>query len=578
MNLFRGNFLNNTYPAGNYSFNPSQTGGPRADTPAAGSGFAMASFLLGVVNGGSVETDSAVSVQNLYGGVFVHDDFRVTSRLTLNLGLRWEYQTPVTERYNRTTRGFAYNTPSPLQVPGFNLTGGLLYAGVNGQPRGLYNPDYNNWGPRIGLAYSLNSRTVIRAGYSLSYIPVVGAVSATGYSNTTSMVATQNGGITPYNVLSNPFPTGQLPFIGNSQGLATLIGQNITFVNPSDRTPKFHNWHFDLQREIAARTVVTASYVGSRAYDLFAQTNDFVSAINQNVNQFNPQYLSLGTALLATVPNPFYGIITSGSLAGTTIAESQLLKPYPQYSGVSRLAPGYGNSHYESAQFQLEKRTSNGVTALVSYTIAKNITDLNNPTNVYNRQAARSLASFDSPQRLAISVTWDVPFGQGRHFGTHAPRALDFVAGGWALSSFQLFQAGFPLAFSLAKSAAGSGSGVPNAIGDPSQGVSGVIEARLHHYFNTAAFAQPPDFTFGNVSPYIGTVRAPGMNNIDASLSKVFLATEKVNVLFRATSFNFLNHPVFSAPNTSLGNAAFGSITSQANVSRQMEFTAKILF
>jgi hypothetical protein len=384
LNQFRGNFFNVSNPSGSFSFGPSQTGGPTANAPTAGTGLAPASFLLGYASGGSIDTSVAVSIANMQYGVFFQDDYRVTPKLTLNLGLRWEYQTPVTERYNRTTRGFAYGEPSPLQVPGLKLTGGLLYAGVNGMPRGVYDPDWKNWGPRIGLAYSLTSQTVIRAGYGLSYIARVGMVFPTGYSNTTSMVTTQDG-INPKDLLSNPFPTGQLPAIGNSQGLATLIGQSISFTEPSDRMPKFHNWHFDVQRGIGAQMVATASYVGSRAYDLSAASTDFTSAVNENVNQLNPQYLSLGPALLQTVANPFFGIIQNSSLAGATTTQSQLLKPYPQYTGVTRMAPGFGNSHYEAAQFQLEKRTSHGVTALVAYTISKNLTDMNTADNAYNR-------------------------------------------------------------------------------------------------------------------------------------------------------------------------------------------------
>lgn len=574
-NLFRGNFLTNNFPAGTFSFSPAQTGGPRADTPS--SGLAMASFLMGYASGGSIDTSTGVSLQNLYSGVFVQDDYRVSSKLTLNLGLRWDYQTPATERYNRTTAGFAYNTPSPVKVPGLDLKGGLLYAGVNGAPRGIYRPDRNNFAPRIGAAYSLNSKTVFRLGYSLTYIALVGVVYPTGFSNTTAMVPTQDG-ITPKDLLRNPFPNGQLPAIGNSQGLSTLIGNNVTFVEPSDVTPKFHNWHFDLQREVAPRTVISASYVGSRAINISAAPTDFTGAINQNLNQLDPSYLSLGPALLQPVANPFQGIITQGSLAGATIPRSQLLRPYPQFTGVTRVAPAYGNSHYHSLQLQLEKRTSHGVTALVSYTVAKNLSDLTTPDNVYNRQAERSYASFDVPQRLTVTATWDLPFGRGRYFGSHIPRLLDLAAGGWTLSTFDTFQAGFPLAFTLARQTTGANSNRPNVIGNPAEGVEGAIVNRLRRYFNTAAFAQPPDFTYGNVSPFIGTVRSPGMNNINATLMKTFTVTEALRTEFRAAMFNVPNHPVFGAPNTQFGNAAFGTISSQANLGRQWEFALKIIF
>lgn len=576
-NLFRGNFLATNNPSGSFSFNVNNTGGPRADTPAAGTGLGMASFMYGYASGGSVDTSAAVSIQNFYTGIYFQDDYRVTPKLTLNLGLRWDYQTPTTERYDRTTRGFAYTTPSPLKVPGLNLAGGLLYAGVNGLPRGLYDPDKKDFGPRIGLAYSLNSKTVIRTGYSLTFIPQVGNVYATGYSNTTAMVTTQDG-ITPKDLLRNPFPNGQLPPIGNSQGLATLVGNAVSFVDPSDRVPRFHNWHFDIQREIAPRTVFTASYVGSRAYDLAAAPTDFTTAINQNMNQLNPQYLSLGTALLQPVPNPFFGIITAGALAGATVPQNQLLKPYPQFTGVTRFAPAFGNSHYQSAQFQLEKRTSHGITALISYTIAKNLSDLTNADNAYNRQAERSYAQFDVPQRLSVTATWELPFGKGRRFLTNMSRPLELLAGGWMLSTFQVYQAGFPLSFSLARATAGANSGRPNVIGDPSQGVSGPIVSRLRNYFNTAAFAQPADFTYGNAGPYIGTVRSPGMNNANATLAKDFRLLERMRLQFRAEMFNVINHPVFNGPNTQFGNGAFGVVSGQANLNRQMEFVMKLLF
>jgi hypothetical protein len=577
LNQFRGNFFNVNNPAGSFSFGPSQTGGPTANAPAAGTGLAPASFLLGYASGGSIDNSVAVSIANMQYGVFFQDDYRVTPKLTLNLGLRWEYQTPVTERYNRTTRGFAYGQPSPLQVTGLKLTGGLLYAGGNGLPRGVYDPDWKNWGPRIGLAYSVTSQTVIRAGYGLSYIARVGMVFPTGYSNTTSMVTTQDG-INPKDLLSNPFPAGQLPAIGNSQGLATLIGQSISFTEPADRMPKFHNWHFDLQRGIGAHMVVTASYVGSRGYDLSAATTDFTSAVNENLNQLNPQYLSLGSALLQTVPNPFFGIIQNSSLSGATTTQAQLLKPYPQYTGVTRNAPGFGNSHYEAAQFQLEKRTSHGLTALVAYTISKNLTDVNSADNAYSRMTARAYSSFDVPSRFSVTGTWELPFGRGRHFGSQIPRTLDLLAGGWMLSTYEMFQGGFPVSFGLARSTAGAGSGRPNAIGNPAEGIGGPIVGRLNRYFNTSAFAQPADYTYGNVAANIGTVRSPGMNNVDTTLAKNFRFTETARLQFRFSAFNLLNHPVFSGPNTTFGNATFGVVSSQANYCRQLEIAAKILF
>ena len=571
--LLRGNYLTNDNPAGNFTFSQTATGGPRADTPQAG--FAMASFLTGYGTG-FIDNNTGVSIQNIYYGIYFQDDFRVNTKLTLNLGVRYEYETPRTERYNRTTRGFAYDAVSPLKVPGMNLKGGLLYAGVNGAERGIYNPDRNNFAPRIGFAYKVNQGTVLRGGYALSYIPLIGSVYPTGFSNQTPLVSSQDG-ITPLNLLSNPFPTGLLPPIGSSQGLATLVGQSVSFVEPTDRTPMFHNWQFSVQRELGSRTLIEAAYVGSRGIRLAAPPSDFTTAVNENLNQLDPKYLSLGTQLLQTVPNPFFGIL-SGPLGGPTIAYSQLLRPYPQYSNVTRNAPAFGSSVYHALQMKLERRMSHGLTALVAYTFSKSISDLNNPQSAYNRRVERALTDFDVPTRLTVTAAWEVPVGQKRHFLSHSPAVLDYVVGGWTISTFNTFQAGFPLAFSLARPAVGTGSNRPNAAGDPSAGVKGSIGDRLSQYFNTAAFSQPADFTFGNLGPRIGTVRSPGMNNVNVTLSKQFRITDRASFDLRASSYNFLNHPVFSAPNTIYGDASFGRVFNQVNLSRQMEFAAKIIF
>jgi hypothetical protein len=399
-----------------------------------------------------------------------------------------------------------------------------------------------------------------------------------GYANTTSMVTTQDG-INPKDLLRNPFPDGQLPAIGNSQGQATLIGQSVSFTEPADRVGKFGNWHLDIQRGIGASLVFTASYVGSRAWDVARTPSDFLGGIGENVNGMNPQYLSMGSALLQTVPNPFYGIIKTGSLAGATTTRQQLLRPYPHYTGVSRNGPAFGNSHYHSAQIQMEKRFSHGVSALVTYTISKNLTDLNNPDNPYDRrQTATAYSDFDVPQRLNISASWQLPFGRGRRFGTDMSRPLDLLLGGWMLSTYQCYQAGFPLGFGLARGTTGAGSGRPNVVGNPADGISGPIVQRLTRYFNTSAFAQPADYTYGNVAANIGTVRSPGMNNVDGTLAKDFRISETIRTQFRFSMFNLINHPVFAGPGTTLGSGNFGVVSGAANQPRQLELALKFLF
>jgi hypothetical protein len=565
--IIRGNFYRNDAPAGAYAFSTAFTGGPRADTPATTSGFAMASLLLGL-GSGSISWQQPVAIQNLYYALYAQNDRRLGSKFTLNLGLRYEYESPRTERFDRTTRGFAYNSPSPLALPGLDLQGGLLYAGVNGQPRGIYNPDRRNLAPRIGFAYSVNQKMVIRGGASVNYIPVVGSVQPAGYSVTTPWVSSSDG-IHPLDRLSNPFPAGMLKPTGNSLGMLTLLGQSISFIDPSDPTPRFYSWQASMQRAIPSRAVAEIGYVGSRAVHIIGGPTDYATSVSEQVNQLDPRYLTMQAALLEPVANPFYGTIASGPLSDATVPRQQLLRPYPQFTDILRQYPALGNSVYHSIQFRFEKRLKRGVRATAGYTISKNINDIATRQDAYNRRAERALSEFDVPQRLTITAAWDLPFGARRRF-----------VGGWQISTFDTFQSGFPLAFTLAQPniyAAGAQQR-PDLAGDPQAGISGSINGRLNRYFNTAAFKQPGDFRFGSLGPRIGSLRSPGMNNWNVRLGKEFRLSERTRVAFRVSSFNLLNHPVFAAPNTNLGGSSFGRVFNQANLSRQVEIASKIVF
>jgi hypothetical protein len=568
--LLRGHFFRNLNPAGSFNFGVAQTGGPNPNTPAATSGFALASLLFGF-GSGSMSNNTGVSIQNIYYGLYLQDDWKVNRKLTLNLGVRWEYETPRTERYNRATRGFGFGVASPVRAPGLNLTGGLLYANKDGRPRGIYSPDRNNFAPRVGFAYSLTPKTVLRGGYALSYIPVIGSVFSDGFSVDTPWVSSLDGGLTITNRLSNPFPTGLIPAIGSSLGLATLAGQGVSFVEPGDRTPKFHNWHFDVQRELPSQSLVEVAYVGSRGVSLVSS--------NENLNQVPPSQFGLGAALKQQVPNPFFGVLTAGGLIGATVAREQLLRPYPQFTGVTRSSPAFGNSSYHSVQMKLEKRLAHGVAALISFTASKNLADLNSPRDAYNRSIERAISDIDVPQRLTIAGSWDIPFGRGRKFGTNMHRAADLLAGGWQLSTFQTYQGGFALGFGFVGGnfAAGTSPRV-NLVGDPASGTSGSHQSRLDRYFNTDAFTRPADFTLGNLAPRIQNVRSPGMNNNNITATKDFTLTERFKAQFRGSLYNALNHPVFGGPNTTVGNAAYGRISTQANISRQIEFGLRVSY
>ncbi len=572
-----GNFFRNTNPGGNFSFSNAWSNGPSALTPTANTGFPMASFLMGL-GGGSLDNNTGLSILNKYQGFFLQDDYRVSSKLTLNLGLRYEYETPRTERYDRATRGFDRTAISPLKAAGLNLRGGLLYANQGGLERGIYNTDRNNFAPRLGFAYSLRPKTVLRGGYALHYIPVVGSVDPVGFSTTTSVVTSQDG-FTPKDRLSNPLPNGLAASTGNKQGLATLVGQNISFVDPGDRTPMLHTWNLNLQREVFSKSLLQIGYVGSRGINI---TTDPQTAIAENINQVPTQYLSLGRSLLDPVPNPFQGVIAVGQLAGPTVQRQQLLRPYPQFLNITRNLPTFGNTIYHSFQTKFEQRLWHGLSTIMSYTFSKNIGDLGPYQNNYDRRVERAVTSFDVPHRLTITTSYDVPVGKGRTFLGNVSKPMDLIFGQWNLATFSTFQAGFPLSFGVNQNTlflAGAGGQRPNVTGDPYGGISGSITERLGGYFNTAAFSQPVDFTFGNVGQRVPWLRSPGMNNVNLTLTKQFVISEKLKVNLRASSFNLANHPVFSAPNTTFGALGqFGRISGQANLSRQTEAVLRIIF
>lgn len=576
LRLLYGNFFRNLSAPGTYNFANAWSNGPRAATPVATSGFPMASLLLGAPSSASVDQNTGVSILNKYYGFFFQDDWRISSKLTLNLGLRYEFETPRTERFDRATRGF--DRSASYRIGTLPAVGGLMYAGGN-NPRGIYNPDRNNFAPRIGLAWSVNPKTVVRAGYALYFVPVVGSVDPVGFSVTTPMVVSENG-IEITNRLSNPFPTGQLTPPGRAAGVQTLVGQGISYIDPGDRTPLYHSWNLNIQRQLFPGGLFQVGYIGGRGVNLTSEVS-IGNNISENINQVNPSFLSQGAALLDVVNNPYFGSIASGPLAGRTVQRQQLLRPYPQFGNITRNLPTLGNSSYHSLQAKFETRSWKGLTSIVSFTWAKNLGDIAPYQDNYNRRIERSPMAFDVPRRLTTTLSWDVPVGRKRAVGGNMPRALDAVAGGWNIAMFNTFQSGFPLSFGVAQNTlflAGAGAQRPNVVGDPNAGVTGSVTERLNAYFNTAAFAQPANFTFGNAPARASWLRNPGMNNWNLTLTKQFTITERLKVNLRGSSFNLMNHPVFAGPNTTFGVAQFGRITAQANISRQHEVVLRILF
>jgi hypothetical protein len=602
---FRKLFLNFTQlgqPDGEYTFGSQwtqRTAGTTTTSTTQGNGFA--SFLLGVPNSGTMEHTFDIASASDYYGVYVQDDWKLTRKLTLNLGLRWDLDTPHTERFNRLSY-WDVDAPSPIagKVPGYpDLKGAMRFTTAD--HRRQVPMDLNNWGPRFGFAYQITSRTVFRGAYGMMYAPSVLQASGTsgssgtqGFRSSTGMtVSTDNTNILA--TLSNPFPSGfNLPLgalEGPTSGASTQLGLGIgeSFFNDS-RNPVIQQWNANLQRELPGGWVVEVAYLGSKGQHL----PDGESSME--FNQLPPSYFALGDRLLNNpanqVPNPFFGIITNptSTLSRATVPYSQLLRRFPQYTGVGAFRKPQGNSLYHSFTMRVEKRFSRGLSALVSYTASKLLDDVSQQVtflgqagtkqDFYNRGAERSVSSQDISQRIVISGNYDLPFGRNHKFLGSIPSAVDFIVGGWQLNGIATFQTGLPLAI-------GNGGNFtniyatgqrPNSNGkDPK--IEGGIDERINQYFDTTTFSQAGNFTFGTASRFDPKLRGPGTNNVDFSLFKNFRYRELFKFQVRAEAFNIANHPIWNSPGTTVNDLAnFGKITAKGGQRRQIQIGLKLIF
>jgi len=567
--------------AGTFNFSAGMTQGPNPSTASSSAGNAIASLLLGTgtSNNALIQNWKNVASQNFYYGGYVQDDWRATSRLTLNLGVRYDYETPRTERYNRMNY-FDPDARSPLadRVPQFsNLRGGLVFVGVGGNGRGQFETDRNNIAPRIGGAFEINGKTVVRAGYAHLYGPSYqqanGTVGPFGFRTENLWVSTIDG-ITPFRLLRDPYPAGFTASPGSSQGLLTAVGGAIQApLRDGSPTPWTRQWNVTLQRELPWRAAAEVSYVGTAGHNL--QTN---GEGGLNLNQLDPQYLSLGSTLNQLVPNPFFGIVNSGILQASQVSRAQLLRPYPQFTDVIPLQNTGSTSLYQALQMSVNRRMSNGLLVAGSYVWSKAEEEGETHQNSYDVAASRSVASYDIPHRLVLSALYEVPVGRTRRFGANAPAWLDGVVGGWQINGIVTIQSGTPLTIS-ASNTAGLFNPVtrPNWNGqDPRLDTPG--DERLARWFDTTAFSQPAPFTFGNAGATFPLLRTDRVRNVDLSLFKHFTLARAMRLQARVEAFNVLNRVQFGSPNTSVTSPSFGVVTGQANTPRQLQFGVKVLW
>ncbi len=580
------NYYQQNNPSGSFNFDSNfSTLSPLA--PSGGDGFA--SFLLGFGSGGGVTSNNFVAGQQIYSSLYAGDQYQLGSRVTLNYGLRFEQSGPWTERFDRMVvlLPFADNPlAGPTRLP---LKGKLGLVNTPDRPSRTKMDVHNVFAPRLGLAFRLNNKTVIRAGYGIFWIPNDVAFNISPNNDpvnayTTPFVGTLNSSQTPFNRLSNPFPEGIIPAPGNNpNGLALFHGQGINAPLTADPAGYAQQWNLDVQRELPGGFAVDLAYAGSKGTHL--------PGPNQQINQLPDQFLQLGSALVQQVPNPFFGLISVGALAQPTVQRGQLLRPFPHYSGVAITSPMNRNSIYHSGQMKLEKRFSRGGSILASYTWAKLISDTDTLTawleangnpgaqNWNNLNLERSLANYDVAQRLVVSYVVDLPFGKGHHFLSGLTGAADKIVSGWGINGVSSFQSGTPLPLGTSVNLTNSfgGGSRPNSAGRSAK-LDGAAQSRLTRWFDTSAFSAPPTFTFGNLARNLPDVRSAGVNNFDFALFKKTPITERVGLEFRTEIFNLFNRVQFNSPGLSLGTAQFGVVSGQYNQPRLVQLALRLLF
>jgi outer membrane receptor protein involved in Fe transport len=576
--LLRVNDHESSSGSGNFSFGTNFTQGPNPSTASSTAGNGLASLLLGTGTGSLTQNFKDDAAQSYYFAWFVQDDWRVSRKLTLNLGLRYDLDTPRTDRYNRMNY-FDRTVPSPLasQVGIPNLQGGLVFVGVNGVGRTQYDWELHKVAPRFGFAYQANNNTVIRGGWAVIYGPspqeATGTVGPYGFRVQNTWVSSLDG-ITPYSAFSNPFPQGFQPPPGSTQGLLTGTGGTIEGALPNTVTPYAIQWNLNIQRALPGNVTLQAGYVGNRGLQL--QRNQETGF---DLDQVNPQYLSLGSHLNDLVANPFYGYVNNGVLAASQVSRMQLLRPYPQFTNVYPIYSSGGVSNFESLQTRFGKRFSHGLQFEGSYTWSKVLDNqCCSHQNSYDISQDWAVTNYDITHRFVVGYIYELPFGRGRHFGDHMPGAVNWVLGGWQINGITTIQSGTPLSIS-ASNVAGIGTAAEWANSNGQSPVlRGDVHNRLNQYFNTSVFSQPAAFTLGNVSPYVSNLRTPYQNSSDLSCFKEFFPRDNIRVQFRAEFFNAFNRVQFSGPTTSVTSTSFGVISSQANSPRQLQFGLKILF
>lgn len=611
---------------GRFNFDATWTRGPfdNSQTSPGSLGQSFAAFLLGLPSA----TNSLVArladyaEQSTTWGYFVQDDWKLSPRLTLNLGLRYEYETPLTERFNRSVSGFDETFTQPFQaaaqaafaasqgsaatatpeVTQFKVPGGLLFASE--QDRGLYSTPKHNFAPRIGIAYQINDKTVVRGGYGIFYGFLGqrrGDVIQSGFSQNTPLIPTLDSGLHFIGTLTNPYPNGIQEPVGAAAGPQTFLGQSITFFNQNPLSPRNQRFQIGFQRELPGGFFVEAAYVGNRASNI---------EVNRNINVTPQKFMSTSPVfdkprrdyLTAMIPNPLRGLLPAsagGTFTGSLIARERLMRPFPEFDSVNATTND-GHSRYDGLQIRIERRLSKGYTIGASYTYSRftQATELLNQDDISPTEV---ISDQDYPHRFSLSAIYELPFGAGHRFLTGANAVVSKIVSGWQVQGVYAYQSGTPLSF---------GNAIYN--GDPKD--IKLDKKSVEKWFNNSGFVALRDATKAgtpvvtdaagqpvwvdfsdpcktnpscakvlasplgfnrdasfqldhNVRTFplrFGFLRGDTANNFDLSLVKNTAITETTRLQLRFEATNALNHPNFpvgTLNTTQFGGAAAAGVT-----------------
>jgi hypothetical protein len=596
--------------------------------------------LLGLPYQGNVPVNATAFYSQHYIAGFFQDDWRLTPKLTVNLGMRWDLEQPVTERHNRLTDRFDPAVSNPisdsaqasyagimahnpsnagvqildtlLPASAFKVMGAQLFAGVGGTPRTAVDPDYHEWQPRAGFAYRLAPNAVLRGGFGRFTQASFVTGGQNGFSRTTALITSQDNNLTPYDTLSNPFHSGILQPTGSSLGPLTNLGQGVDWDDPN--LNRMYSWEYSLHlQQQYGSWLFEIGYSHNKTYDIpwTWNRNEPSFALWKQLQQ--PVFDANGRPgdILpwnTLLPNPFYQLpnVTGTIASSKNVTVNQLLNPIPLLGAINQDRPT-GKNGYDALQTKIERRYSSGLSLIAAFTWSKLFED----TAFLGPQIAgprieHKLGGEDRPFVLALTGIWDLPFGRGRHWGASLSRPLDLLVGGWEITGNYSASSGVPVVFSTDSFYSGQ-----------SAALSGK-DRTLKRWFDTSQFVAFPNRNtdistypiwtgvqqmpgagykpakgdtirngvYQDFATYIrnyptrwGNIRQQGVSELVMGLYKNFAFNSTTRFQLRFDAFNALNHPRFGAPDTNPSHSNFGVVTQQQiNQARTIEIGGKFYF